>query len=343
MIGCGLMGTSLALALREYDIDVVLSDLRSENVELAVSRGAGRPGPVDSPGLVVVAVPPSCVSETVVEVLGSRPDAFVTDLASVKSAPLDAVTGLPGADRYVGSHPMAGSERSGPLAASAQLFEGRPWAVTPAASAQQEAIDAIYELARLAGAAAVRMAASEHDEAVALVSHLPHLLSVLAASQLHSAPESHLSLAGPGLRDVTRIAGSDTTMWQQILAGNADRVRTKLKSVRQDLDSLIDALGTDSGAVAAQLARGQDGTNLIPGKHGAVGGRTETVFVQIPDRPGALSTLMAHAKESGVNIEDLRIEHGLDRPIGLAEVMVAEGTADTLTSSLAHLGWSAYQ
>src|SRR5699024_8656919 len=112
-------------------------------------------------------------------------------------------------------------------------------------------------------------------------------------------------------------------------------VRMRLESVRDDLDGLIDALGSDPAGLAEALQRGKAGMQLIPGKHG--GAASASVFVQVPDRPGALSTLMTHAKDSGINIEDLRIEHGLDRPIGVAEVMVPEERADALVDVLANL------
>lgn len=343
VVGCGLIGTSLALALREHDIDVMLSDVRPENVELAASRGAGRPGPADDPAVVIVAVPPSAVEAVVVDALAKWPAAFVTDVASVKADQGSTVTALPGGERYVGSHPMAGSERSGPMAASAQLFEGRAWAVTSSPGSQRVAVDAVRDLASASGAVPVEMEPRDHDEAVALVSHLPHLLSVITAAQLHEAPEGHLALAGPGLRDVTRLAASDTELWEQILAGNAGPVRARLQSVRDDLDVLITALGTDPSAVGSVLSRGNAGTGMIPGKHGGVGPVTVTVYVQVPDRPGALSALMADAQASGVNIEDLRIEHGLDRPIGLAEVMVAEDSAEFFAGKLTAIGWSVYR
>lgn len=132
VVGAGLLGTSIGLALSEHGIDVLLADQASEHVRTASGLGAGRPVAAgDTPGLVVVAVPPDAVAEAVVGSLSTG--AIVTDVSSVKSAPLTEVAGrVPAHDltRYVGSHPMAGSERSGPLAASARLFDGRPWAIT---------------------------------------------------------------------------------------------------------------------------------------------------------------------------------------------------------------------
>ena len=343
IVGCGLIGTSVALALSEHGVEVFLDDARPANVEVAVSRGAGKPGPVDNPGLVVVAVPPASVADAVAAALSAWPDAVVTDVASVKDDLGRSIAAHPGASRYVGSHPMAGSERSGPMAASGRLFEGRAWAITAGENADPRAVAAVRELATLLGAVVVNMDADTHDEAVALVSHLPHLLSVLAAAQLNGAPTEHLALAGPGLRDVTRIAGSDTGLWLEILTGNATKVRTLLENVREDLDSLIAGLDDDINSLAGVLRRGREGTALVPGRHGAKDVEMATVFVQIPDQPGELSRLMAHTGESGINIEDIRIDHDLGRPVGLVEVAVVAHNAEALVDALTDRGWSAYR
>lgn len=343
IVGCGLIGTSVALALREHGIEVYLDDARPANVEVAVSRGAGKPGPVDNPGLVVVAVPPASVADAVAAALSAWPDAIVTDVASVKDNLGRRIAPHPGASRYVGSHPMAGSERSGPMAASGRLFEGRAWAITADENSDPRAVATVRELATLAGAVAVDMDAGTHDEAVALVSHLPHLLSVLAAAQLNGAPTEHLALAGPGLRDVTRIAGSDTGLWLEILTGNASKVRALLENVREDLDSLIAGLDDDTNSLAGVLRRGREGTRLVPGRHGDKDVEMATVFVQIPDQPGELSRLWAHTGESGINIEDIRIDHELGRPVGLVEVAVVARNAQALVDALTDRGWSAYR
>ena len=343
VIGCGLIGTSIALALREHGVDVHLDDVSRSNLELAVSRGAGSPEPLATPDLVVVAVPPSHVVETVAHALETWPDAVVTDVASVKAHLATSIAALPGADRYVGSHPMAGSERSGPMAASGQLFEGRPWAVTPLDGAGERSVRLVESVAQLVGAVPITMDAASHDRAVALVSHVPHVLSVLAAARLADAPQSHLSLAGAGLRDVTRIAASDSALWSDILRSNAGEVRSLLERVRTDLDGLIDALGSDERSVSDVLESGQAGTRLIPGKHGERPAEFATVFVPIADHPGELSRLMAHTGESDVNIEDLRIDHELGRPVGLVEIAVLTDRADALVEALTARGWSAYR
>ena len=343
VIGCGLIGTSIALALREHGVDVHLDDVSRANLELAVSRGAGTADPPAAPDLIVVAVPPSDVVDTVAHALGTWPDAVVTDVASVKSDLATRIAALPGADRYVGSHPMAGSERSGPMAASGQLFEGRPWAVTPSDGVAEQSIDLVEAVAELAGAVPITMDAESHDRAVALVSHVPHVLSVLAAARLAEAPTSHLSLAGAGLRDVTRIAGSDTALWADILRSNADEVRGLLEQVRADLDRLIGSIGEPDATLADVLESARAGTRLIPGKHGERPAELATVFVPIADQPGELSRLMAHTGESDVNIEDLRIDHELGRPVGLVEIAVLTDRADALVEALTARGWSAYR
>ncbi len=343
VIGCGLIGTSIALALREHDVDVHLDDVSRANLELAVSRGAGSPEPAVAPDLVVVAVPPSSVVETVAHALKTWPDAVVTDVASVKSDLAASIATLPGADRYVGSHPMAGSERSGPMAASGLLFEGRPWAITPLAGAGERSVRLVESVAELVGAVPITMDAESHDRAVALVSHVPHVLSVLAAARLAEAPSAHLSLAGPGLRDVTRIAASDSALWAEILRSNAGEVRDLLERVRDDLDRLIGSIGGPGAGVAEVLESGRAGTRLIPGKHGERPKELATVFVPIADHPGELSRLMAHTGESDVNIEDLRIDHELGRPVGLVEIAVLTDRADVLVEALTARGWPAYR
>ncbi len=342
VIGCGLIGTSLALALTEAGVAVHLDDVLASNVELAVARGAGTADPVDEPSLVVVAVPPTEVAACVARALSTWPMATVTDVASVKG-PLQAeIAELKGSERHVGSHPMAGSERSGPMAAYARLFEGRPWAVTSAADADEQSVAKVVEIAELVGAVPLTMDAAAHDRAVAVVSHVPHVLAVLTAARLHGAAQDHLALSGPGLRDVTRIAGSDIALWQEILAANATEVRTVLEQVRGDLGRVIDAIGADADSLGDVLRSGQDGTKLIPGKHGEVLAELATVFVSVPDEPGELSRLMAHTGESGVNIEDIRIDHELGRRVGQVEITVVAARAVTLVEALTARGWSAY-
>jgi len=340
VVGTGLVGTSVGLALVAVGTDVRLRDRDTSALTVAVSRGAGSTEPPAAPGCVLVAVPPASVGRVVADALREHPDAVVTDVGSVKGEPLDALRA--GVDpealtRYVGGHPMAGSEQSGPWAASAELFRGRAWAVTPHPGSDPQAVRVVAGLARAAGAAVVTMSPQEHDLAVARVSHLPHVLSVLAAAQLDGAPSDHLALAGQGLRDVTRVAAGDPELWAQILAANADAVRDLLLGVRDDLDRLL------AGDVDTVLRRGVDGTRVIPAKHGGPARAEAVVVVAVPDRPGELARLFADAGRSGVNVEDLRIDHDPGRPVGLVELVVQATSADTLAGALLARGWPAHR
>jgi prephenate dehydrogenase len=346
VVGAGLLGTSIGLALRGQGVDVALRDVSQENLRIATGLGAGNTdAAVVRPRLVVVAVPPDHLAEQVAEALRDT-DAVVTDVGSVKSAPLAEVRRLApeGLRRYVGSHPMAGSERSGPFAGSAALFDGRPWAVTPHESADPAAVAVVEELARACGATPVIFAPEEHDRAVARTSHLPHLLAALVAGRLADAPREHLALSGQGVRDVTRIAAGDPGLWQQIIAANTTALEGLLRDVRADVDHLLVALsGGDRAAIAAVLGRGVTGTAAIPGKHGGPSRAETTVFVAVPDHPGELARLFGDVGEIGVNVEDVRIDHDPAREYGLLELSVAADAADHLLEALEARGWTTHR
>ncbi len=350
VVGAGLLGASIGLALRRAEVDVALSDVSEANLRIATTLGAGNVAAEDvEPRLVVVAVPPDHLAEEIVRALEATAGtgATVTDVGSVKAAPLAAVRErVDGAAlaRYVGSHPMAGSERSGPVAASSSLFDGRPWAVTAHAGSGPGAVAAVTGLAKTCGATPVPLGPEEHDEAVARISHLPHLLAALTAGRLADAPRSHLSLSGQGVRDVTRIAAGDPGLWQQIVAANSSALAALLHEVRDDLDVLLEALGSgDRDALTGVLRRGAVGTSVIPGKHGGPAMPERSVFVAVPDHPGELARLFADASEAGVNIEDLRIDHDPGRPVGLVELFVEAGAVEHLVSSLGDRGWTTHR
>lgn len=346
VVGTGLLGTSVGLAARRAGIEVWLTDVNHEHVRTASGLGAGTPAPAEGIAqLTVVAVPPDHIAGTVVEAL--ERGGVVTDVGSVKSLPLEQIADHADEDRlacYVGSHPMAGSERSGPLAASGGLFDGRPWAITPHVHSSAEAVTLVESLARLCGAEPVRLSPVEHDRAVARISHLPHLLAVLTAGQLAEAQPDHLSLSGQGVRDVTRIAGGDPEMWTQILRANHAAVGEILRDVQVDLGRLVDVIARDdSDTLGEILTRGVTGTRAIPGKHGGPALATASVFVSVPDNPGELARLFADVGEIGVNIEDLYIDHDPGRPVGLVELVVQDTAAEPLRSSLDTREWRTHR
>jgi prephenate dehydrogenase len=247
---------------------------------------------------------------------------------------------------------MAGRERSGAIAAQADLFEGRSWVVAPGPAAGEVAVATVLDLAVAVGAAPIRMTPADHDAAVAAVSHVPQIAASLVAARLRELPDSAVALAGQGIRDVTRIAASDPMMWTQILAGNAPALRTVLEELAVDLDAVLHAVrALDAGAheggdgqgargvLARAVASGNAGHARIPGKHGSAPTAYATVTVLVPDEPGALGRLFHDIGEAGINLEDLHLEHGIGAPVGLAELAVLPAAAEPLSSALLQRGW----
>ena len=364
IIGTGLLGTSLALALRAAGVEVQLSDTSPTSLALARDMGAGTPHDKHSPEpqIVVVATPPDVTADVVVAQLTAHPHAVVTDVASVKERVVAEVRARAGAEarRYVGSHPMAGRERSGAGSADSDLFAGRPWVVVGQDS-DPEAELAIRNLAVDVGATPVRMAASEHDAAVAAVSHMPQLIASLVAARLEELGESALALSGQGLRDVTRIAASDPRLWSAIVVGNAGPVADLLRRISDDLSALIkgiEAAACDAGgpeftapgaastiapgavgAVTDVMTRGNAGRARIPGKHGGAPRRYAEVQVLVPDAAGELGRLFSDVGAAGVNIEDFSLEHSAGQSAGIALISVLPAAAQGLEEALDAKGW----
>ncbi|MFD0817251.1 prephenate dehydrogenase/arogenate dehydrogenase family protein, partial [Micromonospora zhanjiangensis] len=206
MIGTGLVGTSVALAARRAGVTVFLADRDATAVRVAESLGAGLTGtpgrPVD---LALIAVPPAQVGTVLRDAQRRRSAHSYTDVAGVKGGPeRDVLRLAPDPAAYVGGHPMAGRERSGPLAATADLFSGRTWVLTPSERTGAEALRNAGTLAELCGAVPVRLDSREHDALVAVTSHVPHLMASLTAARLRDAPTGTETLVGQGVRDVTR-------------------------------------------------------------------------------------------------------------------------------------------
>ena len=340
IIGAGLVGASVGCALTRAGLRVHLEDHVPSHAIVAAGRGAGvvSRAPQDLVQLVVVATPPTAVPAAVDEALGRFPHATVTDVASVKAAILERLDS-DDAGRYVGSHPMAGSQFTGPLTASADLFVDRTWVITPSSANSSRDVNRVRELVRLCGARIVEMDPATHDQAVAQVSHLPHLMSILTAGHLREVPEPHLMLAGQGIRDVTRIAGSDPVLWRQILFANRDAVRQELGGIRADLEELLTVLDVPD-ELEAFLGRGRAGARSLPGKHGLTPDDFTTVTIEIPDTPGALATLFADIGEAGINVEDLSIDHDPDRRYGWLSVAVDPAAATRLTEAMHQAGWT---
>ncbi|MER7176831.1 prephenate dehydrogenase [Streptomyces mesophilus] len=356
VIGTGLIGTSAALTLQSRGVTVHLADHDPEQARMAAALGAGTDeppiGPVD---LAIVAVPPAHVAATLADAMRRGVARAYLDVASVKAGPRRELEEL-GLDlsSYIGTHPMSGKERSGPLAATADLFEGRPWVLTPTRETDTEVLNLALELVALCRAVPVVMDADAHDRAVALVSHMPHLVSSMVAARLENAEETAVRLCGQGIRDVTRIAASDPRMWIDILSANPGPVADLLSAVAADLDETVSALRSlqssdeakrQDGATGIEtvLRRGNAGQVRVPGKHGSAPTAYETVAVLISDQPGQLARIFADAGMAGVNIEDVRIEHATGQQAGVVQLLVDPKVAPALAGALRERGWALRQ
>ncbi|MZF88373.1 prephenate dehydrogenase [Streptomyces sp. SID5643] len=356
VIGTGLIGTSAALALSQRGVTVHLADPDPEQARTAAALGAGTDeapeGPVD---LVIVAAPPAHVADVLTDAIRRGAGRGYLDVASVKGGPRRELEAH-GLDlsAYIGSHPMSGREKSGPLAATAELFEGRPWVLTPTRDTDTEVLNLALELISYCRAVPVVMDADAHDRAVALVSHMPHLVSSLVAARLENAEESAVRLCGQGIRDVTRIAAADPRMWIDILSANPAPVADLLTDVAADLEETVRALRAlqssddherreGAGGIEDVLRRGNAGQVRVPGKHGSAPRAYEVVAVLIDDQPGQLARIFADAGLAGVNIEDVRIEHATGQQAGLVQLMVEPKAAPVLSSALRERGWALRQ
>jgi prephenate dehydrogenase len=345
IVGAGLLGSSIGLALRAAGIDVVLADASPAQLRLAVDYGAGRTARADdAPRLVVVAVPPDVTADVIERELAAHPDAVVTDVASVKLDPLRALRSR-GVDltRYIGSHPMAGRERGGAISARADIFVGRPWVVCRDEETSAADLAVVEALALDLGATPIEMTPEEHDRSVALVSHVPQLVASLLAGRFVDAPDGSLNLAGQGVRDTTRIAASAPELWVQILGANAAPVVDVLDALAADLADVAEALRTPDApgarrAVADTISRGNSGVARLPGKHGQKS-RFDTFVVMVDDTPGQLGRLFGDFGALDVNVEDLRLEHSPGAQFGLAEISVTPGAMHRAVEGLEARGW----
>jgi prephenate dehydrogenase len=356
VIGTGLIGTSAALALAGRGVAVHLADHDPEQARTAAALGAGTDeapeGPVD---LAIVAAPPAHVAGVLADAMRRGMARGYLDVASVKGGPRRELEAL-GLDlsSYIGTHPMSGREKSGPLAATGDLFEGRPWVLTPTRDTDTEVLNLALELVSHCRAVPVVMDADAHDRAVALVSHMPHLMSCMVAARLGNAEEAAVRLCGQGIRDVTRIAASDPGMWIDILSANPGPVADLLTDVAADLEDAVRALRAlqssdedkrveGTAGIEGVLRRGNAGQVRVPGKHGAAPRVYEVVAVLIDDQPGQLARIFADAGGAGVNIEDVRIEHATGQQAGLVQLMVEPKTAPVLSAALRERGWAIRQ
>jgi prephenate dehydrogenase len=345
VVGAGLIGTSITWAARRAGRDVVVVDRDPARARTAAAISGARQGMfADLAGCdhVVVATPTPVIAPVVAELLDLTPDLTVSDVGSVKADVLLEIESLrPHPSRFCGAHPIAGSERSGPTAARPDLFHHAPWVLCPGPSTAAATLAAAEDVARLCGARVTRLSPDEHDRVLATVSHLPQLVASALAGLLLELEPRRVALAGTGLRDTVRLAGSDPELWTGIAVANRVWLAAALDRLAERVRATASAVAAaDAAGIAAVLEAGRAGWALLPGKPG---GRTpdwEPVPVVLADRPGELARLLAAVGSAGINVEDLRIDHAPDQPAGVVELVVERSALPRLHEVLAAGGWA---
>ena len=344
IIGSGLIGTSIGLALAARGVQVEMLDLDQKAQKLAQDLIASEIS--GAPEVILFAIPASALAETFEREFALNPGSKFIDIASVKTKPQVEVSRISGgSSRFLATHPMAGREVGGAASARADLFEGRTWIYCPTyadgAQVDSDVLETGLWLINSLGATPISMSASRHDSAVALVSHLPQIVASLLAAQLKGAKSEDLDLAGAGLRDTTRIAASDPELWQEIISSNAQEILPLLINLQNDLGSLIQSLD-DPVKVGSFIAAGNEGRSKIPGKHGGKAREYTQLPVVIEDKPGQLAALFDECAKASVNVEDLTIEHSPGQFTGLITLALSASDAAILQKHLEESGWNVH-
>jgi len=340
IVGAGLIGTSIGLALKAAGASVQFVDVDTKAELLANDLVKSEKS--ENPDLVIIATPPSAFKSVIERESTLNPQAILMDIGSVKTKPLVEVSTFDGLlSRFCGTHPMAGREVNGAVSARADLFLDRAWIITPTTETSAEAKTMVLEVIAACGAQAVEMSARDHDQRVALISHLPQTVSSLLAAQLSNSNPDALALAGGGLRDTVRIAGSDPKLWGEILAANEAALLPLLISLQSDLSELISA-ASGPAKWESLVAAGRAGKSAIPGKHGGKSREYSFLPIVIDDRPGQLGSLFNACAKADVNIEDLALEHSPGQLTAVITLAIAPEDIERLSEFLTKDGWNVH-
>ncbi len=328
VVGTGLIGASLGLAAGARGIAVSGWDPDPDALRVAGERGAVTPAAsfaeaLEGADLAVIAAPIGELPGQVREVLAAGADATVTDVGSTKAGAVAAAAGSP---RFVGGHPIAGSEARGPEHASAGLFEGATWFLTPTADTDPERHRLVHGLVADLGAFPVAIDPVAHDRLVALTSHVPHVLANVIVNQAGaSRVEGHepLANAGGSLRDMTRIAGANPRMWRDIFLDNADAVRVELAEHRRriaEVEAALDRGDTEFFSAWIGEAAGNRRRMLEVAYEDA--GALHELRVHVPYRPGVLAEITQALGAERINIDDFEVQHVSPEQGGTATLLV---------------------
>lgn len=350
IVGVGLMGGSLGLALRSLGVEVRGVDPDPDAVRTGLAMGAigvaadSLEECVAGARAVVLAAPvPQLVALARSALAAAPQDCVVTDLGSTKSGMLEALT-PDERGRFIGGHPVCGAERTGVAFARGGLFRRTTWFLTPGAEARSDLFGYLHALVVSVGARPVAIDARVHDRLMALVSHLPHVLAGALVNQAaDTAPEGREALrsAGPSFTDLTRVAGSNPPLWADILLANSEAVldalgdfASRLEEVaralrRADRDWLLGFVG-DAADARERLRRADDVGPAEPTR----------VLVAVPDRPGAISEIATALGHAHINIEDLSLRPG--PPGGEGELMLIVGGPEAAREAVRLVGERGY-
>ncbi len=349
VLGTGLIGGSIGLALTKAGLTVRGFDANREAAERAHTLGAiasvadSVADAVAGADVVIVAVPVGRVAAVVVTALDAGASA-VTDVGSVKAAVLEAVrVERPAlAARFVGGHPMAGSEQDGLDGADADLFAGATWVLTPTVDTDAAAHTAVRGVISRLGAEVVEVPPEQHDALVAVVSHVPQLAATTLMNVAAAGDDEHallMRLAAGGFRDMTRIAAGHPGIWPDICVANRDAILDALDAYRASLDSVRTMVETGDGdALLATLERGRRARRNLP-TGARVTGPLAEFRVPVPDRPAVLAEVTTLAGRLGVNIVDIEIAHSIEGDGGVLVLVVPVSGAEAFDAALTESGY----
>ena len=346
VLGTGLIGASVGLAARErgetvrgWDPDPVALGVAAEReaVEPAESLAAA----VDGADLIVVAAPIAQLPSSVVAALEAGGEATVTDVGSTKASVVAAAAASP---RFVGGHPICGSESRGPEHATASLFGGATWFLTPTTHTDPQRHRLVHGFVTDLGATPVAIDAEAHDRLVALTSHVPHVLANVVANQAGAARvEGHepLAHAGGSLRDMTRIAGANPRIWVDIFLDNASSIRESLAEHRRRIEQVESALEQgDAGFLARWIGEASGNRRRLLAREHPDPGALHRLRVHVPDRPGVLAGITQALGAERINIEDFELHHvSPERGGDLTVLVEGEGEAQRAARLLESQGY----
>ena len=348
VIGTGLIGASAALAARRAGATVRGWDPDPDVLRVASERGAveaasSLAAAVAGADLVLVAVPVAELPHVVSEVLSVAPEgAAVTDVGSTKGA---VCTAAGGDGRFIGGHPICGAETRGPDRATAELFEGATWFLTPTTATGPELLRLVHGFVTALGARPVAIDAGAHDRLVAVTSHLPHALANVLLNQAGATRiDGHdpLQAAGGSLRDMTRVAGANPRIWVDIFLDNRDAIVAALGEHRRRVEQLESALAAgDGGQLARWIAEAAGNRRRLLATAFDDPGALQRLRIHLPDRPGVLAGIFQALGAERINVEDFEMEHlSTDRGGTLTVLVAGEEEAVRAASLLEAQGYS---